>query len=302
MNRASAIRNARTAVTGAECRGRQDSYEKAEESGIHIKREWIAAIDGRTRHVHRLLDGQLADVDKPFKSELGDIMFPGDQSADPANVYNCRCTIAAKVISVGGSKVEGSINEDAEKTDRKTAQDFYNKNPKEFDIKQKKLYNKEADKAQFSAYKSRLGSDIPTRFSDWQDLKYRDAETYKKTKAFYRYKGLVPEASINDFEIYQKIKENGIVGTIRVPAAKFDVSNISSANNHAFRHGCTLEDAKEYIKNAKVSITRSKWDGMHTNFYSLDGAVYINANGQVNTIYSKKDFRKETRKILEDFE
>ena len=106
MNRASAIRNARTAVTGAECRGRQDSYERAEENGIHIKREWISAIDGRTRHTHRLLDGQLADVDKPFKSELGDIMFPGDPSADPANVYNCRCTIAAKVISIGGVNVK----------------------------------------------------------------------------------------------------------------------------------------------------------------------------------------------------
>ena len=105
MNKASSIRNARTAVTGAECKGRQDSYEKATQDGVELKREWISAIDGRTRHAHRLLDGQLADVDKPFKSELGDIMFPGDPSADPANVYNCRCTIAAKVISIGGVKI-----------------------------------------------------------------------------------------------------------------------------------------------------------------------------------------------------
>lgn len=106
MNKASSIRNARTAVTGAECKGRQDSYEKATQDGIEIKREWISAIDGRTRHTHRLLDGQLADVNKPFKSEFGDIMFPGDPSADPANVYNCRCTIAAKIISIGGVKIK----------------------------------------------------------------------------------------------------------------------------------------------------------------------------------------------------
>lgn len=106
MNKVSAIRNARTAVTGAECKGRQDSYEKATQDGIELKREWIAAIDYRTRHAHRLLDGQLADVDKPFKSDLGPIMFPGDPSADPANVYNCRCTIAAKVISIGGVKIK----------------------------------------------------------------------------------------------------------------------------------------------------------------------------------------------------
>ena len=105
MNKTSAIRNARTTVTSAECKGRQDSYEKAEKDGIKLKREWITAIDYRTRHTHRLLDGQLAEVDKPFKSELGPIMYPGDPSADPANVYNCRCTIAAKVISIGGVQI-----------------------------------------------------------------------------------------------------------------------------------------------------------------------------------------------------
>jgi SPP1 gp7 family putative phage head morphogenesis protein len=98
MNKASAIRNARTATTGAECAGRQSQYEDATRRGIQLQREWIAAIDMRTRHAHRLLDGQLADVDKPFESELGDIMFPGDPEAHPANVYNCRCTVAAKVM------------------------------------------------------------------------------------------------------------------------------------------------------------------------------------------------------------
>lgn len=26
-------------------------------------------------------------------NEYGEIMFPGDSGADPANVYNCRCTL-----------------------------------------------------------------------------------------------------------------------------------------------------------------------------------------------------------------
>ena len=98
MNKAAAIRNARTSVTSAECKGRQDSYIRATNDGIILEREWIATNDGRTRHSHRLLDGQIAEVYKPFKSELGDIMYPGDPEADPANVYNCRCTIAAKII------------------------------------------------------------------------------------------------------------------------------------------------------------------------------------------------------------
>ena len=35
--------------------------------------------------------------DKPFSNDIGLIMFPGDPGAHPANVYNCRCTMAAVV-------------------------------------------------------------------------------------------------------------------------------------------------------------------------------------------------------------
>lgn len=98
MNKTQAIRSARTIVTGAENKGRQDSYKRAEEDGIVMKREWIATNDSRTRHWHAELDGVEVGVDEPWHNEFGDIMFPGDPSADPANTYNCRCAMAAKVI------------------------------------------------------------------------------------------------------------------------------------------------------------------------------------------------------------
>ena len=98
MNKTQAIRSARTIVTGAENKGRQDSYKRAEEDGIVMKREWIATNDSRTRHWHAELDGVEVDIDEPWVNEFGEIMFPGDPSADPANTYNCRCAMAAKVI------------------------------------------------------------------------------------------------------------------------------------------------------------------------------------------------------------
>lgn len=99
MNRASAIRNARTTVTSAENKGRMDSLHRAAEKGVITRKVWLAAIDARTRDAHRLLDGQDQDIDDPFKSILGDIMYPGDPNAeDPANVYNCRCTLTYKVV------------------------------------------------------------------------------------------------------------------------------------------------------------------------------------------------------------
>lgn len=97
MNRTQAIRSARTIVTGAENKGRQDSYKRAEEDGIVMKREWIATNDSRTRHWHAELDGVEVDIDEPWVNEFGKIMFPGDPSADPANTYNCRCSMRSIV-------------------------------------------------------------------------------------------------------------------------------------------------------------------------------------------------------------
>ena len=97
MNETAAIRNARTMVTGAENKGRQDSYKRAEKDGIVMKREWIATNDSRTRHWHAELDGVEVDIDEPWENEYGEIMFPGDPSADPANTYNCRCSMRSIV-------------------------------------------------------------------------------------------------------------------------------------------------------------------------------------------------------------
>ena len=97
MDETAAIRNARTMVTGAENKGRQDSYARATSDGIILDKEWIATNDSRTRHWHAELDGKTVPQDKPFSNDIGLIMFPGDPGAHPANVYNCRCTMAAVV-------------------------------------------------------------------------------------------------------------------------------------------------------------------------------------------------------------
>mgnify|MGYP002796199978 CR=1 FL=1 len=93
MNRASAVRAARTAITSAQNGGRMDSYKAASDMGIKVRKRWVATKDGRTRHAHQKLDGQTVDWDESFTSELGKIRFPGDPRAKPALTYNCRCTL-----------------------------------------------------------------------------------------------------------------------------------------------------------------------------------------------------------------
>ena len=101
MNLRSAISAARTMVTSAENKGRQDSYARAAADGIILQKEWLSSDQpGRTRdwHMPYAFTSLVVDQDKPFENSLGKIMFPGDPSADGANVWNCRCSMAAKVL------------------------------------------------------------------------------------------------------------------------------------------------------------------------------------------------------------
>ena len=98
MNAESAIRNARTMVTGAENKGRMDMLKRANEYGIETKKRWIATNDNRTRDWHAELNGALAEQDEPFVNSVGEIMYPGDPGASGANVYNCRCSLGYEII------------------------------------------------------------------------------------------------------------------------------------------------------------------------------------------------------------
>ena len=103
MSRTSAIRTARTAITAAQNAGRLDTYHAAQNMGIELKKQWLATLDNRTRHAHAVLDGQTVDVDKPFKVDGYELMYPGDNSAPGYLVYNCRCTQIAVLDDVDTS-------------------------------------------------------------------------------------------------------------------------------------------------------------------------------------------------------
>lgn len=90
MDKNAAIRNARTAMTGAQNAGRLDSMKRAAARGIGVKKGWLATLDHVTRDSHVDLDGEVVELDKMFSNGL---MYPGDASGIPAEVYNCRCRL-----------------------------------------------------------------------------------------------------------------------------------------------------------------------------------------------------------------
>lgn len=89
-----AMRDARTAYTGAQNAGRVEGMRQARDDlGIKVKKRWMATFDFKTRETHRELDGQVVDIDDDFIVDGKRIAYPGDPTADPALVYNCRCTL-----------------------------------------------------------------------------------------------------------------------------------------------------------------------------------------------------------------
>lgn len=65
-----------------------DAQNTAKSKGADVVKQWDAALDGRTRDSHRMVDGEIRELDKPFSNGL---MFPGDPSGSAAEVVNCRC-------------------------------------------------------------------------------------------------------------------------------------------------------------------------------------------------------------------
>ena len=84
---------ARTAMTEAQNAGRNVRLKEASDMGIKVHKEWMCTLDERTRWQHADLDGQKRPMDKPFEIGGYKIMYPGDPTAHPSMVYNCRCTL-----------------------------------------------------------------------------------------------------------------------------------------------------------------------------------------------------------------
>ena len=191
----------RTAVTGAQNAGRMDSYAAAEKMGIKLKKQWLATLDGRTRHAHAMLDGQTVGIDKPFKVDGYDIMFPGDTSAPGYLVYNCRCTMVADiggVNSTGQRRARNSVTGENEIVSDMTYSEWAAQKEAEnaaaWGIFIKKGRNLSADTRQWKEYKAVLNKKVPNTVENFQNLKYNEPEKWAQLKTTKRQTVVVKNA------------------------------------------------------------------------------------------------------------
>ena len=87
-----AMRIARTEAHRIQCKATADAQWKAKEKGADVVKQWDASLDGKTRDTHRLLDGQIRELDEPFEVMGMTAMEPGG-FGDPSEDCNCRCAL-----------------------------------------------------------------------------------------------------------------------------------------------------------------------------------------------------------------
>ena len=90
MNRS--IKIAVTEGHRVQSQSRMDSMQAAKKKGANIVKQWDATLDGKTRPIHRTLDGQFKELDEMFEAEGMSTPYPGGFN-DPAEDCFCRCCL-----------------------------------------------------------------------------------------------------------------------------------------------------------------------------------------------------------------
>lgn len=86
------IRIARTEGHRIQVQSALDAQHVAKSKGADIVKQWDSTLDGNTRDLHRLLDGQIREIDEPFEVGGRKVKAPG-MFGDPAEDCNCRCCL-----------------------------------------------------------------------------------------------------------------------------------------------------------------------------------------------------------------
>ena len=175
MNKNSAVRNAATMTTSAQNGGRMDTYKRAQDMGISVRKRWIATLDGHTRPTHRICDGEIRETGNPFSNGLE---FPGDPNGKPSEVYNCRCRVVA-VVDKQRTELSDRNTKELKRWDMTYEQWKEAKGQSKQPIT-RAARNVNRDLDMHEEYMSLLGKRVPSRFKDFQELKYKHPDQWKK--------------------------------------------------------------------------------------------------------------------------
>lgn len=178
------------------------------------------------------------------------------------------------------------------------------------DIETKKYYNLSTDREQFSRYKATLKEIFPSKFEDFQKIKYGDSELWKSLKAKYR---IVNQYKIDsgDLGVEEILRLDDVVFTEKrtMFTSKFKKSgNIAGAYidndkaNMYFAHSRLSDSANGYKGKSKLVLLKDNRRFSYIDVIDKDnsirGETYQDTEAKLfeyfADLYDKKPFKSIT--------
>lgn len=115
------------------------------------------------------------------------------------------------------------------------------------------------------------------------------------------FKGNKTLTSGTNDDIIKEIKEIGIKGDIVIGSEGLDISQYGFDTSHINKErqrNITKDEAVEFKESAKFTVTR--WEGSFKNYYSEDGAVFVDVEDEsIRTAFRREHYSEKIIKALE---
>lgn len=110
-----------------------DAQRKAKAAGADVVKQWNSTLDGDTRETHRMLDGQIREIEEDFEVDGKRASAPG-HFGDPEEDCNCRCVLL--------QRAKWAMDEDELKTLQERAEFYGLDKTKDFEEFKRKYLNR----------------------------------------------------------------------------------------------------------------------------------------------------------------
>lgn len=100
--------------------------------------------------------------------------------------------------------------------------------------------------------------------------------------------------------IIEEIRELGIKGEISIPPRQIDINKLSIDSRHIAKreHYVSFDEAVSFITDASVSISR--WNGMFENYFSYNGAAFVNlSTNMISTAFFSREYEETVSQLME---
>lgn len=138
-----AMRIVRTEGGRVKSEAKLNSMHAAKKEGADIVKQWDSTFDGKTRPEHRLLDGQIREIDEPFIDSQGREAQAPHKFGVASMDVNCRCIVVERARwAVEGEEMPNKVdNVTGDLVEAKNYREWKEKAQKQLDEKKQKRFD-----------------------------------------------------------------------------------------------------------------------------------------------------------------